>query len=115
MKGTRLYQRAHSPLIEGRSRRERPLSYEWASGLALALGVTVALYALTQSAPLSLMGDAAFWKATIAPVLVGAALGAWLGALLARQMGWRPPWTTGAITALVLEAVFYAAGAAFLR
>jgi uncharacterized membrane protein YfcA len=91
------------------------LGYEWGTGFALAVGVAAAVYALTHVLSLAILGDVGFWKTTVAPVLAGGALGAWMGSSVARQMGWRPPWTTGAITAVVMEAVLYGVGSALLR
>lgn len=104
MKGTRLYQRAHSPLIEGRSRRERPFARDWGIAALVAVSVGLATVVLWQFGELPVIDVV---LAAVVPMLPGAAIGAALGVWLARGMGWSPIWVTGAVVGVVLEATVW--------
>lgn len=110
MKGTRLWQDTGSPLISGRSRRERPFWHQ--SLLAWVIGVAaVALFVLALGAGRDLprtdipgmgvrglgavlVGSTAY---AAVPSLIGGVFGVWL----ARKMGWRRPWVAGAAVAVL--------------
>ena len=99
---TKLYQRAGSPLIHGRSRYERAFVRDWfLSGIA----ALVALYAIYGTATLfqpegvrvdsleAMLG----WVSPMLPGLVGLVPGSALGAWVARVFGWRHAWIAGGI------------------
>ena len=107
---TKLFQRAGSPLIQGRSRNERSFWFEWALaclasavGLYTFLGVTTLLdptrpYLASAEA---LMLWLALPAAGLGAMLPAAALGSWLG----RLMGWRGAWVFGALVGAVVGIV----------
>jgi hypothetical protein len=104
---TRLYQRAGSPLIHGRSRFERPGWVDWVVAYAISV---VALYAahaistLLDPTRTSLNSPTALlqWVASPAPGVVGALPGAALGVWLARTLGSRGAWLVGAVCGTLL-------------
>ncbi|MDI6712312.1 MAG: hypothetical protein QMD96_03640 [Anaerosomatales bacterium] len=111
---TRLYQRARSPLIQGRSRRERPWPVDVAVGEAWGL---VVLFALVVSEGVSRAGDAgSAWSAfgeALVPVAIGAAAvfaGAAASVVLAKAWGAIRP---GRIAAFVCAAVAFVYWTAF--
>ena len=93
VKGTKLWYAAGSPLIQGRSRRERPISTDlfiaWAlaSMIAGALGVIAAVY--KGSALSSVLLAAGL------PLVIASGGGAIVGVGLARGYGWHPRWAAG--------------------
>ncbi len=91
MKGTKLWQDTGSPLIAGRSRRQKSPWREWSLATLCALGVSVAACYALGWVPLEVESAAA-----LAWLVPGAAAGAWLGVWLARNMGWRRIWLVGA-------------------
>ena len=99
---TRLFQRAGSPLIQGRSRYERPVWVDWVVAYAVTL---VALYAahtvstLLDPSQRFLESPRAIlvWVASLAPALVAALPGVAAGTWLARMLGWRGAWLAGAV------------------
>lgn len=107
MRGTRLWQRASSPLIEGRSRRERAFSADWFVGAALGwLGVLALALLLSAVRGASTAGVYVGVAVELGlPLALGAAAGSLGGVWLARQMGWRPSWLSGLIGAGVLALV----------
>lgn len=90
MKGTKLWQAAGSPIIQGRSRRQRPSWQEWLPAWIISISLLV-WYVLSHSA----LSAASWWA--MAGGVVGAFLGAVVGVFVARAMGWRFPWIWGAI------------------
>jgi hypothetical protein len=100
---TSLYQSPRSPLIQGRTRWQRPLWQAWLGGSAIAIGalaLVTYVRAVGRRMPLSL--DAAvLWLA------VGALVGAAAGAALARLWGWRGRWLGSALGGLVLGSAAY--------
>ena len=98
MKGTRLWQAPGSPIIQGRSRNERPFWEVWAIG---ALWAEVAVLVIFIGWQLRVPGQtlvrsiSAVFTGTLIPSLAGAMAGAALGTVLARAMGWRRPWLGG--------------------
>lgn len=104
---TKLYQRARSPLIQGRSKRERPLWRQLAAAFAAALlGPLFLWWLFTMIAgaqpaeALVLIGADVF--ALLLPMLPGAIIGAAGGVLGAREWGSRRPWLPGAILGTLL-------------
>ncbi|MDP2232693.1 MAG: hypothetical protein Q8K89_03585 [Actinomycetota bacterium] len=99
---TQLYQAPRSPLIQGRSKLEKPLWRSWVGGWLVA----VAFPLVTGWA--SLLGDsrvppgAAFerafdaWVAGLPLLALAAAVGAFGGVVFARAWGWRVRWPLGA-------------------
>jgi hypothetical protein len=104
---TRLYQRAGSPLIHGRSRHERRFVSDWALGALVAL---IALYAIHGTATLfdpsgARIGSAAGlvrWLTPMLPAVLGMIPGAALGVWIARLLGWRLAWLAGAVVGIVI-------------
>ncbi len=105
MKGTKLWQAPGSPIIQGRSRTERPFFERWVGGF---VGAEVCVLA---AGMYSVMGqpdvetlDAVQMVATtyFLPGLPGALVGSALGTWLARGMGWRRHWVAGTITGAAL-------------
>jgi len=95
VKGTKLWNQPRSPLIQGRSRRERPFWTDWLSGAVVAV-VVGAVLALAVLAPKD-AGVVTLTRAFLLPVLAGAGLGSALGVWLAAAFGWHPRWVAGAI------------------
>jgi hypothetical protein len=103
---TKLYQRAGSPLIHGRSRYERRFGSDWAAG---ALAGLVALYAIYGTATLfdpagARIGSTAGlvrWFTPMIPAVLGMIPGAALGVWVARLLGWRLAWLAGAVVGTV--------------
>ena len=113
MKGTKLWQAPGSPIIQGRSRTQRPFWEVWAAGASGAEVVVIALavaWTLRTPGPTFVDAVAAVFAGMLIPSLPGSILGAALGTLLARVMGSRHPWRVGlvggalagCVTALVL-------------
>jgi hypothetical protein len=103
---TKLFQRAGSPLIQGRSRYARSFWVQWAGGVVPSgLLVYAALAGVTFSengaASFSSMAASGAWLLRGVGGLGGAALGSALGAGVARGMGWRRAWVAGAIVGAV--------------
>lgn len=106
-KRTRLYQRARSPLIQGHSKRERPLWQPLVGGFVVALVAPLFLWWLITmiagaqpAEALVLLGSDIF--SLLLPMLPGAIIGAVAGVLGARSWGSRRPWLPGAIAGAVL-------------
>lgn len=97
MRGTRLWTEAGSPLIRGRSRRERSFLRDWllASTLAVVLSAALVQFALRSGQGL------ATGNAILSVVVGGVVLSAPFVWLL-RRMGWLRAWLTGGVTAGVL-------------
>lgn len=101
MKGTKLWYAPGSPLIQGRSRRERSFSADAVSGAVVGtaialLGVGAALYTdLVMRVP-----------AVVALSAIGSGtVGSVAGVALARAFGWHPRWVAGTMLYLVACAV----------
>lgn len=111
MKGTKLWTQVGSPLIYGRSRSERPFTYEALLSLAIAHGLMTAASILwagwgtPAATPLTVAGalDAA---ARVLPVFVVSAVVAPSVAWFMRRMGWRPTWLIAGIVGFAVSAVF---------
>jgi tetrahydromethanopterin S-methyltransferase subunit C len=101
VKGTKLWQAAGSPIIQGQSRRQRPSWQQWLPAWAVvsacAVGLLYAYPALAGGAP---------WP--LPSAIVGGLLGAVIGVEVARSMGWRFPLLWGAILGLVGAAALMA-------
>lgn len=104
MKGTRLWQDTGSPLISGRSRRERPFWHQvlvgWIAAVVAVAGIAVAVEEVGGSRLIAVSGGlpvtlqlliGAFAYASV-PGAIGSVCGVWL----ARNMGWHRPWLFGA-------------------
>jgi hypothetical protein len=107
VKGTKLWQAAGSPIIQGQSRRQRPSWQQWLPAWAVvsacALGL---LYAFP-----TLAGGS---KWALPSALVGALLGALIGVEVSRAMGWRFPLLWGTILGVLGAAVLMALGVTVL-
>ncbi|MFA5845138.1 MAG: hypothetical protein WC971_09960 [Coriobacteriia bacterium] len=100
---TRLYQPARSPLIQGHSKTERSLWQSWFGGTTLACvasGLVIQVLGGSVTSPEAL-------RSTDLGVVLGAALGAYAGAIIARAWGFRVRW--GIATAFGLVGVAIAA------
>ena len=100
MKGTRLWNQPRSPLIQGRSRRERPFWADWLAAVVVGIAVG-AFVAGTLLAPAGVTFVAALASAAVWVVL-GAAVGAAGGVWVAIGFGWHPRWVSGAIVSGIL-------------
>ena len=97
MKGTRLWQGAGSPLIQGRSRQLRPLWQPWLGAVLLTVVASNAV---------------ALWVYKAVPVeffAVGSGFGALAGVWVARRLGWRTAWALGAVVGACTDVVAFAA------
>ncbi len=103
---TKLFQRAGSPLIQGRSRYERSFWADWSVAcLVGAAGVYAFLAVLTLLDPtrphVTSFGALLRWlllPATgLAAMLPASAVGVWL----ARLLGWRGAWVAGALVGVL--------------
>jgi hypothetical protein len=100
VKGTRLWNQPRSPLIQGRSRRERPFWADWLA--AVSIGVVVgAVVAGTLLAPAGVAFLTAVTSAA-ARIVPGAAVGAAGGVWVASGFGWHPRWVSGAIASAIV-------------
>ncbi len=98
---TSLHQSPRSPLIQGRTRWERPLWQSWAGGAAAA-AVLLGLAA-------RLVLHVSFDRLPIVLVLAVLSAGSLIGALLARMWGWRERWLGSALMGALGTAAAYAA------
>lgn len=123
MKGTRLWQKSGSPLISGRSRRERPFWQQVLLAWVCAVAVTVVLaVVLVEMFDLSAPGAPVDGLPTAASALVGSLayaavpslVGSLFGVWLARNMGWRRPWVAGASVAVLAALLWLAMSASSL-
>ncbi|PKQ20609.1 MAG: hypothetical protein CVT66_04055 [Actinobacteria bacterium HGW-Actinobacteria-6] len=104
---TKLYQRAQSPLIQGRSKRERPfwqpLLLAFAAAMFLPLFVWWLITMIAGAQPgeaIALLG--ADFVTILAPMLPGALVGSYVGVWGARQWASRRAWLVGALMGAVL-------------
>lgn len=107
MKGTKLFQRAGSPLIQGRSRRERPFWTEWLGGTMVALGVWALaslVWGLLDTGTFSgaLSGALDVAEESVLGALVAGAVGSAIGVFAGRAWGLVKPWVAGAIVGGIL-------------
>ena len=105
MKGTRLWQAPGSPIIQGRSRTERPFWERWLCAVLGAMAIVLlGALALALREPGVELGAALSGVALayLIPALPGAAAGAALGVWLSRTMGWRQHWLVGSFVGAVL-------------
>lgn len=77
----------------------------WAA--ALAGDLTAGLGILQPTRPAARRTLAALDPVLLVSLAVAAALGGYVGAELARQMGWRGRWKSAAIVAFVLDAIVF--------
>ncbi|GAV31161.1 hypothetical protein emb_1d0384 [Coriobacteriaceae bacterium EMTCatB1] len=108
---TRLYQRARSPLIQGRSRRERPWRVDFAVAVSWGCALLIALMvgghvAETGTLVPAAGGSTAWWSAFGAGVVVAVVCGA-AGVSLARGWGAVRPGRTGAIVACAAVVAYW--------
>jgi hypothetical protein len=107
---TKLFQRAGSPLIQGRSRYARSFSAQWIGALGTsAAAVYVALAAATlymgEASPWSSVSAGVAWLLSGAGGLAAALVGSAVGVGVARGMGWRRAWIAGAVPGVLLGVV----------
>jgi len=105
VKGTKLWQAAGSPIIQGRSRRQRPAWQQWVPAWALAAALVGAILYIAPG-----VAGGSRW----APLgdVVGALVGAVIGVEVTRAMGWRFPLIWGAIVGIAASVVGIAVAAA---
>lgn len=94
---TSLYQRARSPLIQGRSKTEQPLWQPSLIGVLIAAAAWVVWYRVSPSAGAQL----AAVISSVVTYLLGAAVGAVVGAYVARAWGSRSLWLAAAVVAVL--------------
>lgn len=126
MKGTRLWQDTGSPLIRGRSRRDRALLLDMLIGclwgtaaggaLAMVLSGTPGVRIFAQlGLPVIVAGVVSAFAVALIPAFVGAAAGAYFG----KKMGYLRPWVSSAavsvIFALMVSAILAATNPSALR
>ena len=100
MRGTRLFQKPRSPLIEGQSSVVRPLWWDWIAASAWGVAAGSALGAFRSwSAGLSLVAGA---LSGLVVALLPVALSAGVAALVARKWGARRPVVTAAVAAVLV-------------
>jgi apolipoprotein N-acyltransferase len=102
--GTRLFQATRSPLIQGRSKTERPMWQAWLAGVFVAgVVLAAAIWARTTSRDAAFVFDAAMgWS------LGGVAIGSAMGCGLSRTLGWRRRWIGASLVALVIGGAIHA-------
>lgn len=101
MRGTKLFQQAQSPLIQGRSRSEHAFWRDWvlAALWGLLAGLGIGMF-LASSAGQGIVGGALAGMLVAVPAAVlASALGVWV----ARAWGSRRPVIVGAALAVVLS------------
>ncbi len=109
-KTTRLYQRARSPLIEGRSKVARPAPLDIAVSSLIVLVVVSALEVLPLAGA-SAPGVALAARAgRLGAMAAGGIAGACAGVLAGRAWGSRRSWVPGTVTALLVVAVAWFVG-----
>ncbi len=99
MKGTKLWQAPGSPIIQGRSRNQRPSWQQWLPAALVSAAIVVGYLYVSAS-----QSGGSPWL--FVGALVGAFLGALLGVRFTRSMAWRFPAAWGAVAGV--------AGAAFI-
>jgi hypothetical protein len=90
LKGTKLWQAPGSPIIQGRSRNQRPSWQQWLPAGLVSTAIVVGY--LFVSSPQS---GGSPWL--VAGAIAGAFLGALLGVRFTRSMAWRFPAAWGAV------------------
>jgi predicted MFS family arabinose efflux permease len=96
--GTRLYQSPRSPLIQGRSKRERPLWESWLAG-ACGGGVIIAVTLVVASRSLRVYGTP--FGVPLGWVAVGTVVGSAIGSLVGRSFGWRWRWVPAVVAGVI--------------
>ncbi len=107
MKGTKLWQSAGSPIIQGRSRRQRPSWQQWLPASLVVAALVIGFLFAVPSA-----GSGSPWA--VPSGVVGGLLGAVIGVEMARAMGWRFPVLWGIILGVVGAAALLAVGVTVL-
>ena len=107
MKGTKLWQAAGSPIIQGPSRRQRPSWQQWLPAGIISAAVVTGLVLLVPA-----VSGGSPWPVAIG--VFGAFLGAIVGVEVTRAMGWRFPLLWGAAIGLGGAAVLLALSAKLL-
>lgn len=104
VKGTKLWQSPGSPIIQGRSRTQRPFWQAWSVGLAASC-VCVAVLGFLLSAEAGAAGYVASGfagvLATAAAAFPGATLLSAVGTWFSRRIGTRKPWVVATAFGIV--------------
>lgn len=98
MKGTRLYKPAGSPLIQGRSRRERPFAADVFSAVLFVVAAGTGIAYLVWGA--ALMRPVVWFSTVIGWLLICGAVGGCAGVWIAKHFGWHPRWVAGVVGGL---------------
>lgn len=106
MKGTKLWQEAGSPVIQGRSRYKRPFLNVWVQSALLAsatlIGVLVAYLVVPGNGSLTLTAALPLALTAFVYGLPGVAVGSLVGTAFGRAIGSRRAWFIGGLIGLVL-------------
>ncbi len=109
MKGTKLWQEAGSPVIQGQSRYRRPFLNVWARSALLAsatlVGLLVVLLVFPGSTALPLFAAITVALTAFVYSLPGIALGTLLGTAFGRAIGSRKAWYFGGLAGLILGVI----------
>jgi hypothetical protein len=107
VKGTRLWQSAGSPIIQGRSRRQRPSWQQWLPAWMVASAMAAGLLYLFPA-------TSAVSRWALASGILGALLGAVFGVGVTRAMGWRFPLLWGVVVGVLGAAALLVVGTMLL-
>jgi len=108
VKGTKLWQAPGSPVIQGRSREQRPFLRVWAVAAAASAGTLLGLlvaYAAFPGGDAMALTDALATSLTLLMyALPGIAVGSLVGTAFARAIGTRRAWLGGWLFGVILGA-----------
>ena len=106
MKGTKLWQEAGSPVIQGQSRYRRPFANVWLLSALLAsatlVGLVVVLLVFPGSMALPFFSSISVAMTAFVYSLPGIAAGSFLGTAFGRAIGSRKSWYFGGLVGLIL-------------
>jgi hypothetical protein len=107
VKGTKLWQAAGSPIIQGRSRRQRPSWQQWLPAWVVSGALVSAFVMLTPA-----MSSGSRWS--VASGVAGALVGSVVGTEVSRAMGWRFPMFWGVVVGTCAAVLMVVVGASLL-